>query len=84
LTENLLFRVSSDNPAVLFEVYDLNQEAELLLEYSVPPVPGMATWQSTGDSALPPQIVLRASRGDFVSPIGDWYLEVVPRDGTAS
>jgi subtilisin-like proprotein convertase family protein len=73
-----LLRVANDSPAVLFELYDLNQEAELLLEYSVPPLPGLATWRSSGDPALPPQIVLRANRGDFASPIGDWYLEVVP------
>jgi len=73
-----LFSVNQDRPALLFEVYDLNQEAELLLEYSAPPVRGFATWSDPGDPADPPQIVLRASAGDFVSPAGDWYLELVP------
>jgi subtilisin-like proprotein convertase family protein len=77
-TTYFLLRVGNEHPALLFEVYDLNQEAELLLEYSAPPLPGMATWRSAGDPALPPQIVLRANRGDFASPIGDWYLEIVP------
>jgi len=38
----------------------------------------MPTWRSDGAPSLPPQIVLRAERGDFVSPIGDWYMEVLP------
>jgi hypothetical protein len=73
-----LLSVREDNPAALFEVYDPDQPVELLLEFMAPPIQGAAYRSSTGDSLLPPQIVLRTSSGDPASLLGDWYMEVVP------
>jgi len=73
-----LLSLAQDSPAALFELYDLNQGAELLLEYAAPPIPGAAYRSSIGDPVVPPQIVLRTSGGDPASLIGDWYLEVLP------
>ncbi|MGA1235659.1 MAG: S8 family serine peptidase [Limisphaerales bacterium] len=73
-----LLSVPVDRSAALFEVYGLNQAAELLLEYAAPPVPGFAYRSSLGDPVVPPQIVLRTSSGDPASLLGDWYLQVRP------
>jgi hypothetical protein len=73
-----LLSVPVDKPAALFEVYGLNQGAELLLEYAAPPIPGFAYRSSLGDPIIPPQIVLRTSSGDPASLLGDWYLQVRP------
>jgi hypothetical protein len=73
-----LLSLAQDSLAALFELYDLNQNAELLLEYAAPPIRGAAYRSSIGTPVSPPQIVLRTSSGDPSSLIGDWYLEVVP------
>jgi hypothetical protein len=62
----------------LFELYDINQPAELLLSYATPPAPGIIYRSAAGDVANPPQIVLRTSSGDPLSLLGEWYLQVVP------
>lgn len=75
-----LLSVTQDQPSALFEVFDMDQSAELLLGYGAPPTPGLVYRRSSGDPSLPPQIVLRTSSGDPLTLLGDWYAAVVPAD----
>lgn len=75
LTNFFQFTITQSNSAALFEVYNLNDAANLLLDLGIPPDPAVPFVVDAGTPIRPAQIVLRTN-ASFPSLNGDWYLAV--------
>jgi len=75
LTHLFLFTIDQTNSAVLFELYNLNSDAELLADFGTFPGPATAQFADSASPAKPGQIVVRTN--DFFPTLnGNWYLAV--------
>jgi subtilisin-like proprotein convertase family protein len=84
-TNFFLFSVTNAEPAVLFEVYDLNAPADLLVQSNGLPSLASSFTNASGAIAIPAQVVLRTNSGSPDSLPADWYLAVAnPTDTNLS
>jgi len=75
LTNLFLFTIDQTNSAVLFELYNLNSDAELLADFGTFPGPATAQFADSASPTKPGQIVVRTN--DFFPTLnGNWYLAV--------
>ena len=75
LTNLFLFTIDQTNAAVLFELYNLNSDAELLADLGTFPSPATAQFADVAAPTKPGQIVVRTN--DFFPTLnGNWYLAV--------
>jgi len=74
-TNFFLFDVTQTNAGVLYELYNLNADGNLLLNYDNLPTPALFIAEQLGTPALPAQIVIRTNLG-IPSINGRWYLAV--------
>ena len=75
-TNFFLFSVTNADPAVLFEVYDLNAPATLLAQPSALPTLASSFSSASGSETNPAQIVLRTNTGSPAVLDANWYLAV--------
>jgi subtilisin-like proprotein convertase family protein len=75
MTNFFSFDVTQTNSAVLFELYNLNDIADLLLDYNTYPSPTSWFAAQLGSNGAPAQIVIRTNASVPVVN-GRWYLAV--------
>jgi len=75
-TNFFLFSVTNADPAVLFEVYNLNAPATLLVQSNGLPTPASPFRAAPGSEANPAQVVLRTNTGSPAVLNANWYLAV--------
>ncbi|PYJ55972.1 MAG: hypothetical protein DME24_23635, partial [Verrucomicrobia bacterium] len=74
-TNFFLFTVDQTNAAVQFDLYNLNNPADLLIQRGAPPTPSDYFDGGSGDSAYPVSITV-VTNDLFPDLNGDWYLAV--------
>src|SRR5256884_3626626 len=74
-TNFFLFTVDQTNAAVQFDLYNLNNPADLLIQRGAPPTPANYFDGGSGDSTYPVSITV-ATHDSLPEINGDWYLAV--------
>jgi len=75
MTNFFAFDVTQTNSAALFELYNLSDDADLLLNYNDLPTQTLWVAEQLGSPLVPAQIVIRTNSG-FPLINGRWYLAV--------
>jgi hypothetical protein len=79
ITNYFVFTITDPaEPAVLFEVYNLTEDATVLVDLNQTPTPLDFFADATGGPFQAAQIVLRTNTGAPPLLTGDWFLRVVP------